>query len=96
GHHRLVICADDIASTHASRELVDRLLPGIAWRPGIDYDETPRAALVDARRARDLLGWQPKKRWSDVQAAFEAEEARPVRRVERRLRAVGRMLLRRR
>lgn len=95
GHHRLLLCADDIASTSNSCELANRLLPGVQWRAGIDYDASPRAALVDSRRARELLGWQPKKRWSNAEAEFAAAEARPVRRAVYGLKTAGRLLLRR-
>jgi UDP-glucose 4-epimerase len=61
GHIRLLICADDIAADGPSRDLAAARLPDVPWRdrPG----RAPEAALVDASGAKDVLGWQPRRRW---------------------------------
>jgi nucleoside-diphosphate-sugar epimerase len=64
GHVRLLVNADDISSADAtSRELAGRLEPEVAWRGGPEYDADPYRALIDAGRARELLGWRPRVRW---------------------------------
>lgn len=63
GHVTLLLCADDIASDTPSRELAERLLPGVEWRGGPEYEREPRRALLDTARARTILGWQPAVRW---------------------------------
>lgn len=64
GHHRLLLCADDISSAGlTSRELVSKLLPEVPWRGGTAYDTRPYRALLDCARARAVLDWAPQHRW---------------------------------
>lgn len=64
GYHELLICADDISSARlSSRALAQQLLPRVAWRGGPEYETAPFRSLVDTRRARELLQWQPRFRW---------------------------------
>ena len=45
----------------AVEELVARFHPDVSWdAPG---DDRPFASLFDCRRARDILGWTPKRSW---------------------------------
>ncbi|VBA57507.1 nucleotidyltransferase domain-containing protein [Mycobacterium attenuatum] len=74
GHHRLLLCADDISSARlASRELVSKLLPNVAWRGGNAYDFDPYRALLDCARARAVLDWQPQRRWRPGPDPFDAD-----------------------
>jgi nucleoside-diphosphate-sugar epimerase len=61
GHIRLLIGADDIAADGPSRQLAAERLPGVEWRGAADRPSD--AALVDASRAKDVLGWEPRRRW---------------------------------
>ena len=64
GHHRLLVCAEDVSSAEMdSRALVRKLLPGVEWRGGSEYDAEPFRALIDTRRRGTLLGWLPRHRW---------------------------------
>lgn len=63
GHARLLLCADDIAGSAAAIELAARFAPGVPFRATSRYDDEPFAALVDSRRAREVLGWEPKVRF---------------------------------
>jgi nucleoside-diphosphate-sugar epimerase len=68
GHATLLLCADDIASETPSRELAAKLHPNVPWRGGPEYDANPSMALVDNRRAKAILGWQPRYRWRELGA----------------------------
>jgi len=61
GHVRLLLCADDIAADRPSRVLATERSPGVPWRGDPHRDEY--AALVDSRGAKELLGWEPRRRW---------------------------------
>lgn len=63
GHRRLLLCADDIAAPRPTLELVAELLPSVPWRGGPEYVHEPYRSLVDTRRARETLGWEPQFRW---------------------------------
>ena len=63
GHVTLLLCADDINSDTPSRELAQRIHPTVPWRGGAEYAADPFRALVDAGRAKQILGWQPQYRW---------------------------------
>lgn len=64
GHHRLLVCADDVSSaTLDSVALVRQLRPRLPWRGGADYARDPYRALIDSGPARTLLGWAPRHRW---------------------------------
>jgi UDP-glucose 4-epimerase len=64
GHHRVLLCADDIAGTGPSLDLAARLAP---WVPVTDperYLAHPYAALFDCRAAATALGWKPAYGWA--------------------------------
>jgi UDP-glucose 4-epimerase len=63
GHVRLLICAEDAATSAPSREMAARVLPDVPWRGGDEYDREPYRALVDTRPAQTILDWRPKVRW---------------------------------
>jgi len=64
GHHRLLLCADDISSANlGSRALVGQIVPDVPWRGDARYDVEPFRALLDTTPARTLLGWAPRYRW---------------------------------
>lgn len=61
GHHRLIICADDISSAELDAfSLVKKLLPGVEWRGGNDYGF---ASLLDTSEAKKHIGFNPKYTW---------------------------------
>jgi len=64
GHHRVLLCAADIAATGPSLELAARLAPQVPVTDPARYRAEPRAALVDCRAAAAALGWRPAYRWS--------------------------------
>jgi nucleoside-diphosphate-sugar epimerase len=67
GHVTLLLCADEIGSDFPSRPQAQRIHPTVPWRGGPDYEAEPFRALVDNRRAKAILGWQPHYRWSERQ-----------------------------
>ena len=69
GHVTLLLCAEDIAAAAPSAELVKRLLPGVEWRGGSEYEREPYRALVRIDRAKAVLGWRPRVRWRGAYAS---------------------------
>ncbi len=65
GHHRALLCADDIAASAPSLELAQRVLPSVPIRDRARYEADPWRALIDNSVAARLLSWQPRYRWSD-------------------------------
>lgn len=63
GHVTLNLCADDIAATRPSREMAAWVHPDVPWRGGPEFDADPFRALLDNRRAKAVLGWQPRYSW---------------------------------
>lgn len=71
GHHRLLLCANDISSAQlTSRDLVHKLLPDVPWRGGTVYDSSPYRALVDCSRARAALDWEARHHWRPDQRSL--------------------------
>jgi nucleoside-diphosphate-sugar epimerase len=64
GHHRVLLCASDIAATRPSIDMAAQLAPGVAVRDLARYRADPWRALVDCSAAAALLGWRPYYRWS--------------------------------
>ena len=62
GHLRAILCAPDISASAPGREMARRLLPGVPWRGGDEYDTGPWTALVRSRAAASL-GWKPQYTW---------------------------------
>lgn len=65
GHHRALLCAADISGSAPSLELAARLAPGVPVRDREVYSSDPWHALFSCTVAQDLLGWQPRYRWSE-------------------------------
>jgi nucleoside-diphosphate-sugar epimerase len=64
GHHRLLLCAADIAATEPSLAIAARLAPGVPVRDPGRYRREPRASLFDCSAATRVLGWRPRYGWS--------------------------------
>jgi UDP-glucose 4-epimerase len=64
GYVTLLLCADDIAAAAPALERVRQLLPSVPWRGGAEYAREPNRALVSNERAKAVLGWAPRYRWS--------------------------------
>ncbi len=64
GHHRVSICAPDIAATAPTRAMTEKLMPTVPWEPGWPRSGDAWTALVDTSPARSLLGWQPVHSWA--------------------------------
>jgi UDP-glucose 4-epimerase len=65
GHHRLLLTARDAWTSAPSREMAGRLLPGVPWRGGSEYEAEPHRTLVDISRAIQVLGWTPRYQWAE-------------------------------
>ncbi len=64
GHHRVLLCAADIAATRPSLDMAARLAPDVTVRDVARYGADPWRALVDCSAAETVLGWRPRYRWS--------------------------------
>jgi UDP-glucose 4-epimerase len=63
GHHRVLLCAPDIAATARALEQAARLTPDVPVAEPIRYQADPWCALVDCTPARRILGWQAVHGW---------------------------------
>jgi UDP-glucose 4-epimerase len=77
GHHRLLLCAADIAAKRPTLELVASILPDVPWRGGPEYERDPYRSLIDISRAQRLLDWWPRHRWPGRAASNVAGDVRP-------------------
>jgi len=74
GFHALFTVDSSNFMRRPSRELAGLVYPEVTdWREPISGDE----ALISSRRARELLGWEPKYRFQDVFASAEIGEPDP-------------------
>jgi UDP-glucose 4-epimerase len=64
GHHRVLLCASDIAATGPSLVMAARFAPSVPVRDTARFDREPRRALFDCSAAARVLGWQPHYGWS--------------------------------
>jgi UDP-glucose 4-epimerase len=64
GHHRLLLCAADIAATKPSIDMAAQLGPDVTVKDPARYQIDPWRALVDCSAAEAILGWRPGHRWS--------------------------------
>jgi UDP-glucose 4-epimerase len=64
GHHRVLLCAADIAATGPSLVMAARFTPSVPVRETACFQREPRRALFDCSAAARLLGWQPRYGWS--------------------------------
>ena len=63
GHVRLLLCASDIADRRPTLELLAERLPHVEWRGGREFSDDPFRALIDCRRAEEVLGFRPRYGW---------------------------------
>jgi UDP-glucose 4-epimerase len=63
GHVCLLLAADDAAGDRPSRAIAEEL--GVPWREA-GGNLRPFQSLVDTRRAREVLGWEPRHRWAEA------------------------------
>jgi len=59
----LVSAPDITTSGRTSRELVEFVHPGIAWRGGSEYQRDPFRTLLDIEEAKRELEWEPRYTW---------------------------------
>lgn len=71
GHHRLLLCADDIAAEDRTEDMVRRRMPSVPWRGPLPADE--HAALVAHDAATRVLGWSPIYRWDQRRRVDEGD-----------------------
>ena len=65
GHHRMLLCAADIAASEPSLDIAARLAPAVPVNDPARFRDDPWRALVDCSTAAQVLGWQPVYTWSD-------------------------------
>jgi nucleoside-diphosphate-sugar epimerase len=64
GHHRLLLCAPDIAATEPSLVMAARLAPSVPVTDPARFDRDPWRALLDSSAATRVLGWHPEHTWA--------------------------------
>jgi UDP-glucose 4-epimerase len=64
GHHRALLCAEDVAGTAPSLELAARLAPSVMVTKPDRYQADPWTALVDCSAAA-ALDWRAARRWQE-------------------------------
>jgi UDP-glucose 4-epimerase len=64
GHHRVLLCAADIAATAPSLVMAARFAPAVPVRDTARFQREPWRALFDCSAAARVLGWQPRYGWS--------------------------------
>ncbi len=84
GHHRVLLCAADIAATRPSLAMAARFVPAAPVRDPGSFRRDPRRALLDCSAASRLLGWQPRytsgrPRRAAPAALIQGRPARPAR-----------------
>jgi len=65
GHHRMLLCAADIAASEPSLDIAARLAPAVPVNDPARFRDDPWRALVDCSTATQVLGWHPVYTWSD-------------------------------
>jgi len=63
GHHRVLLCADDIAATGPSLVMAARFAASVPVRDPARFDREPQRALFDCAEAARVLGWRPRHGW---------------------------------
>jgi nucleoside-diphosphate-sugar epimerase len=63
-HHRVLLCAADIAATGPSLVRAARYAPSVPVRDVARFQREPRRALFDSSAAARLLGWRPHYGWA--------------------------------
>jgi UDP-glucose 4-epimerase len=62
GHHRALLCAEEISASRPTLELVQQLLPAVPVRQRERYETNPWRALFDCSTAVAVFGWRPQYR----------------------------------
>jgi UDP-glucose 4-epimerase len=75
GHHRILLCAADIAATAPALVMAGRFAPSVPVRDASRYQREPRLALFDRSTAARILGWEPHYTWSLRGVISPAERA---------------------
>jgi UDP-glucose 4-epimerase len=70
GHHRLLLCAAEIAATWPSLVMAARFTPSVPIRDVGRFQREPRRSLFDCSAAARVLGWQPRYGWSEPRAGL--------------------------
>jgi nucleoside-diphosphate-sugar epimerase len=65
GHHRILLCAADIAATAPSLDIATRLAPDVPFGDPAAFRREPWRALADCSAAARLLGWRPDYTWAN-------------------------------
>jgi nucleoside-diphosphate-sugar epimerase len=69
GQTRVLIAADDVADRRSTRELLALYAPHLPWRGDEKvYAAEPYRGLIDLKRAKKILKWQPRHRWPGREA----------------------------
>jgi UDP-glucose 4-epimerase len=64
GHHRVLLCAADIAATEPSLVVAVRVAPSVPVRHTARFRREPMRSLFDCSVAARVLGWRPHCTWS--------------------------------
>jgi hypothetical protein len=76
GHHRVLLCAADVAATEPSLVMAARFAPSVPVRDTASFQREPRRALFDSSAAARVLGWEPHYKWS-TGGAQEGSQRQP-------------------
>ena len=64
GHHRMLLCAADIAATEPALDMAARLAADVPVKGPARFRRRPWRALVDCSAAARVIGWRPRYAWS--------------------------------
>ena len=66
-YHALLLTADDVSRDIPTADLVAEHYPDIPWRiPQEEWlRDAPYRTMIDCSAAKEILGWQPKRRWRE-------------------------------
>lgn len=64
GHHRVLLCAADVAATEPSLVMAGRFARSVPVRDAACFEGAPWRSLFDSSAAARVLGWEPHYRWS--------------------------------
>ena len=65
GFHAMLVVSDRLASDFPAEGSVQRLLPQVPWKQQDWLHSDPFRGLVDCRRARELIGFNPVRNWEN-------------------------------
>lgn len=64
GHHRMLLCASDIAATEPGMAIAGRIAPAVPISDPAAFEREPWRAVVDCSAAARVLGWRPEYTWA--------------------------------